>query len=58
MKLETFFVAQQRLNWFDVARDGLWELYLWFVQFIRTGRIAWVLLIVAAVLIYQRFKKK
>lgn len=55
---DTFLVAQQMLNWFDVARDGLRDLYLWFIQFVRSGRIAWVLLIVAGILVYQRFFKK
>jgi hypothetical protein len=51
-------LAQQMLNWFDVIRDALWELYLWFIQFVRTGRVVWVLVIVAAIIMYQRFKKK
>jgi hypothetical protein len=53
-----FVVAQQTLNFFQVAREGLWELYLFFMQTIRDGRIAWVLVIVVGVLIYQRFLKK
>ena len=55
---DTFLVAQQMLNWFDVARDGLRDLYLWFIQFVRSGRIAWVVAIVAGILLYQRFTKK
>lgn len=55
---DTFLVAQQTLNWFDVARDGLRDLYLWSIQFVRSGRVAWVLAIVAGILLYQRFMKK
>jgi hypothetical protein len=58
MMVPVFVVAQQTLNFFQVAREGLWELYLFFLQTIRDGRIAWLLVIVAGVLVYQRFFKK
>lgn len=58
MMPDTIVLAQQTLNFFDVARDGLWELYLWLVQFVRSGRIVWVLVLIAGIIFYQRFIKK
>ncbi len=55
---DAFVLAQQTLDFFQVARDGLWELYLFVLQSIRNGRILWVLVIVAVVIAYQRFFKK
>ena len=48
----------QTLNFFDVARDGLRELYLWFVQFIRSGNIIWPLIALAGLVLYYRTKKR
>lgn len=51
-------LAQQTLDFFQVIREGLWELYLWFLHTIRTGRIVWALVVVAGIIIYYRFFKK
>ncbi|HUF48983.1 MAG TPA: hypothetical protein VMM93_14290 [Vicinamibacterales bacterium] len=56
--MHLFFLAQQSLSWFDEAKDGLWDLWLWFNRALRDGTVAWVLLVVAAFLIYQRFFRK
>jgi hypothetical protein len=53
-----FVLAQQSLNWFDEIRAGLWELWLFILRSLRDGTVAWVLLVVAAFLIYQRFFRK
>jgi hypothetical protein len=50
--------AQQSLNWFDETRAFLFDFWLWLVRFVRTGRIGWVIAVVVAFLIYQRFFKK
>lgn len=51
-------LARQSLNWFEEIRNGFWDLWVWFNRALRDGTIAWVLLIVAAILIYQRFFRR
>jgi len=51
-------VAQQTLDFIEVAREGLYELYLFLMRTVRDGRFAWVFIIVLLILIYQRFFKK
>ena len=58
MMTDILILAQQTLDFFQVIREGLWELYLWFLHTIRTGRIVWALAVVAAIIIYYRFIKK
>lgn len=50
--------AQQRLSFVQEAIEGLRELWYYFMQTVRDGRIVWVLAIVVGVLLYQRFMKK
>ena len=58
MMLEIFVLAQQRLSFIEETRAGLWELWLFFMRTIRDGRVAWVLVIVAGIIVYQRFFRK
>ena len=51
-------LAQQSLNWFDETRSGLWDLWLFILRSLRDGTVAWVLLVLVAFLIYQRFFRK
>lgn len=53
-----FVLARQSLNWFDETKAGLYDLWLWFNRALRDGTVAWVLLVVVAILVYQRFFRK
>jgi len=55
---KVFVLAQQSLDFFQAIREALWELYLWFLETVRTGRIVWALVVLAAIVIYFRFLKK
>lgn len=50
--------AQQSISFVQEAIEGLRELWYYFMQTVRDGRIVWVLAIVVGVLLYQRFMKK
>jgi len=51
-------LAQQRLSFIQEAIEGLRELWYFFMQTVQDGRIAWVVVVVVGVLLYQRFLKK
>jgi len=55
---DALILAQQTLDFVQVMRDALWELYLWLLETIRSGRIIWLFVVVAGILFYQRFIKK
>jgi len=56
--LKVVVLAQQSVDFFQAIRDAVWELYLWLLETVRSGRIVWAFVVVAAIIVYQRFFKK